>query len=88
MQRFDFDVFVGLDANLDADGHEVGNLRAAEIEARRTAGEIARDRLLKLQDAAPESIRVEVKNEHRQRVLTVTVSLRVEQVEPLPQVSM
>ena len=88
MQRFYFDVFVGPDANLDADGHEIGSLQAAEIAARRTAGEIARDRLLKLQDAAPESIRVEVKNEHRQRVLTVTVSLRVEQVEPLPQVSM
>ena len=53
MQRFYFDVFVGPDANLDADGHEIGSLQAAKIAARRTAGEIAQDRLLKLQDAAP-----------------------------------
>jgi hypothetical protein len=78
MQRFYFDVFVGPDANLDADDHEIGSLQATEIVARRTAGEIARDRLLKLQDAAPEGIWVEVKNEHRQHILTVTVSLRVE----------
>jgi hypothetical protein len=53
MQRFYFDVFIGPDASLDADGHEIGSLQAAEIAARRTAGVIARDRLLKLQDAAP-----------------------------------
>jgi hypothetical protein len=78
MQRFYFDVFIGSDANLDADGHEIGSLWAAEIAAKRTAGELARDQLLKLHDAAPESIRVEVKNEHRQHVLTVAVSLQID----------
>jgi hypothetical protein len=84
MQRFYFDIFIGPDANLDADGHEIGNLRAAEIAAKRTAGELARDQLLKLHDAAPKGIRVEVKNEHRQHVLTVTVSLQIDQVGLMP----
>jgi hypothetical protein len=30
-------------------------------------------------------VTVEVRNEHRQRVLTITVSMQVERVEPPPQ---
>ena len=87
MQRFYFDVFIGSDANLDADGHEIGSLRAAEIAAKRTAGELARDQLSKLHDAAPESIRVEVKNENRQQLLTVTVSLQIDHMGLMPHLS-
>jgi hypothetical protein len=84
MQRFYFDVFIGSNANLDVDGHEVGCLRAAEIAAKRTAGELARDQLSKLHDVTPESIRVEVKNEHRRHVLTVRVSLQIDHMGMMP----
>jgi hypothetical protein len=49
--------------------------------AAETAAEIGRE-LLPKSDAR--EITVEVRNEHRQRVLTVTASLEVHRVEPEP----
>ncbi len=36
-------------------------------------------------DAAEHEVTVEVRNEHRQRVLTIKVSMEVDRVEPQPQ---
>ncbi|MGO4523654.1 hypothetical protein AB4097_02185 [Microvirga sp. 2MCAF35] len=78
MPRFYLDLFLGSQSNLDEEGHEIGSLRAAEIEALRTAGELAKDRTFMMREADAEDIRIEVKDEHRQPVLTVTLSIRVD----------
>ncbi|EIM29451.1 hypothetical protein MicloDRAFT_00019290 [Microvirga lotononidis] len=78
MPRFYLDLFLGSQSNLDEEGHEIGSLRAVEIEALRTAGELARDRLFTMREANAEDIRVEVKDEHRRPILTVTISIRVD----------
>jgi hypothetical protein len=88
MPRLFFNLFMGSHCNLDAEGHEVVSLPAAELEARRSASEMARDRLLNLQSVTPEDIRVEVKDEHRRLVLTVEVSIRVERAGLSPPCSM
>jgi hypothetical protein len=84
MPRFYFDVTLGSVSHADEEGIEVDSLSEAEVEARRTVGEMAQDRLLTVPNAAPENIRVEVKDEHRQPVLTVTVSIQVEPVRLTP----
>ncbi|ANY80892.1 hypothetical protein BB934_23865 [Microvirga ossetica] len=81
MPRFYFDLLLGSHANRDEEGHSIDSLQAAEIEAMRTAGELARDRLLAMQEATPEDIQVTVRNEERQQVLTVTVSIRINRME-------
>ncbi|WP_457093797.1 DUF6894 family protein [Microvirga sp. P5_D2] len=85
MPRFYFDLFLGGFTNRDDVGHEIESLDLAEIEAKRSAGELTRDRLFQLQSAISENIRIEVKDEHRQLVLTMTVSIQVERAGlPLP----
>jgi len=84
MPRLFFNLFMGSHCNLDEEGHEVVSLPAAELEARRSASEMALDRLLNLQCATPENIRVEVKDEHRRLVSTVAVSIRVERAGLMP----
>ena len=88
MPRFYFDVSIGSASSHDEAGYEIDSLHAAEIEARRSAGELTRDRLLRAQSATSEDIRVEVKDEHRQHVLTVTVSIRVDHEAPTPPLRM
>ena len=78
MPRFYFDVSIGSASSHDEAGYEIDSLHAAEIEARRSAVELTRDRLVRSQSATSEDIRVEVKDEHRQPVLTVTVSIQVD----------
>ena len=78
MPRFYFDLSMGASTNRDEVGSEVDNLHMAEIDARRTAGELTRDRLLLWQGATSEDVRVEVKDEQRQPVFTVTVSVQIE----------
>jgi hypothetical protein len=85
MPRFYFDLLLGSYSNVDPEGHEIESLLAAEIEALRSAGELARDQLLKLQCPSAEDVRVEVRDEHRQLVLTVTVSIRVDRTERMLQ---
>ena len=80
MPRFYFDLSMGASTNRDEVGSEIDSRHMAEIDARRTAGELTRDRLFLWQGATSEDIRVEVKDEQRQPVLTVTVSIQVERV--------
>lgn len=81
MPRFYFDVREGVMFIPDEEGVEFDSLDAAEHEAARAAADIGRDRLPK---GDPREVIVEVLNEHRQQVVTVTVSMRVDRVEPSP----
>jgi hypothetical protein len=88
MPRFYFDLSLGALTNRDEVGYEIDSLHTAEIEALRTAGELTRDRLLKMQSATPDDIRIEVTDEQRQPVLTVTVSIQVERARLMPPLRM
>jgi hypothetical protein len=82
MPRFYFDVREGGHLAPDDEGTEFDSLEAAEHEAACAAAEIGRDRLPK---GDAREVTIEVRNEHRQRVLTVKVSMDVDRVEPPPQ---
>ncbi|WP_162815795.1 DUF6894 family protein [Microvirga aerophila] len=84
MPRFYFDFYLGSDSSRDEVGSEIGSHRTAEIAVMRTAADLTRDRLLKMQSAVPDDIRIEVRDEHRQPVLAVTVSIQVERAGPIP----
>jgi hypothetical protein len=81
MPRFYFDVREGTRFVPDAIGIEFDSLDAAERAAAETAAEIGRE-LLSKGDAR--EVTVEVRNEHRQRVLTATASLEIHRVDPEP----
>ncbi len=76
-----FDVRGGARFAHDEEGLEFDSLDAAEHEAACMAAEIGQDRLTTGDSRA---ITVEVRNEHRQRVLTIKVSMEVDRVEPPP----
>jgi hypothetical protein len=82
MPRFYFDSREGARFIPDEEGLEFDSLDAAEQEAATAAAEIGRDRL---PTGDSREITVEVRNEHRQRVLTVKVSMDIDRVEPPPQ---
>jgi hypothetical protein len=82
MPRFYFDVREGAIFIPDEEGLEFASLDAAEHEAACTAAEIGRDRL---PTGDAREVTVEVRHEHRQRVLTIKVSMEVDRVEPSPQ---
>ena len=82
MSRFYFDVRERASFIPDEEGLEFDSLDAAEQEAATAAAEIGRDRL---PQGDSREITVEVRNEHRQRVLTVKVSMDIDRVEPAPQ---
>jgi hypothetical protein len=65
----------------DNEGLEFDSFEAAEREAAEAAAEIGRDRLPK---GDARAVTVELKNEHHQRVLTVTVTLEIHRVDPEP----
>jgi hypothetical protein len=67
----------------DEEGTDLPDFEAAEREAAELAASIGRDRLPSSENRA---IIVEVKNQHRQRVMTVTVSLDIVRVKPRPRV--
>jgi hypothetical protein len=67
----------------DEEGMDLPDLHAAEREAAELAASIGRDRLPSSESRA---IIVEVRNEHRQRVMTVTASLDIVRVRPRPRV--
>jgi hypothetical protein len=79
MPRFHFDVRDGAGFVPDDEGMEFDGLDAAKHEAAEAAAEIGRDWLPKSDARA---VTVEVRNEHRQRVLSVTVTMQVERVDP------
>jgi hypothetical protein len=54
---------------------------AAERAAAEAAGEISRD-VLPRSDVR--EVTIEVKNEHRQRIMTVTVTMDIDRVTPVP----
>ena len=81
MPHFYFDVREGAQFIPDDEGLEFDTLDAAEYEAARTAAEIGRDRLPK---GGAREVTVELKNEHRQRVITGTVSMHLDRVDPSP----
>ena len=81
MPRFYFDVREGARFIPDEEGLELDSLDAAEVAAAEGAAEIGRDRLPK---GDTRDVTVEVRNEHGQRVLTVTVSMEIDRVDPSP----
>jgi hypothetical protein len=81
MPRYYFDIREGTKFIPDESGEEFDSLDGAEFMAARTGAEVGRG-ILPNRDAR--DITVEVRNEHRQRVLTVTLSMRIERVEPPP----
>ncbi|WP_048708283.1 DUF6894 family protein [Microvirga massiliensis] len=82
MPRYYFDVQEGERFAPDEDGVEFDDLDTAEYEAACTAAEIGRDRL---PTGEARDVTVEVRNEHRQRVLTIRVSMEVRRVNPPPE---
>jgi hypothetical protein len=82
MPRFYFDVREGARFIPDEEGIEFTSLDEAEREAATAAAEIGRDRLPK---GDARDVTVELKNEHRQRVLTVTVTMEIHRVDPAPE---
>ena len=82
MPRFYFDVREGAKFAPDHGGLEFDGLDAAERAAAELAAEIGRDRLPKGESRA---VIVELRDEHRQRILTVTVSMGIDRVDPPPQ---
>jgi hypothetical protein len=79
--RFDFDGREGATFIPDEEGLVFGGLDIAEHQAALTAAEMVRDRLPK---GDARDITVELKNEHCQRVLTVTVLMEIHWVDPEP----
>ena len=79
MPRFHFDVHDGPLFVPDEEGLELDGLDAAKREATEAVLEIGRDRL---KSEASRAVTIEVRDEHRQQVLTVTVSLEINQVDP------
>ena len=57
---------------------------AAERAAAELAADLGRDRLPK---GGARAVTVELRNEHRQRVLTIKVAMEVDRVEPRPEPS-
>jgi hypothetical protein len=81
MPCFYFDVRDGVSFTPDEVGREFDSLEAAERAAAKAAAEIGRDQL---PNGDARKVTVEVRNEHGQWVLTVTVTLEVQRVEPPP----
>jgi hypothetical protein len=81
MPQFYFDVREGDRFTPDDEGLEFPDLDTAEREAATTAAEIGRELLPK---GAARCVTVEVRNEHGQRVVTATVTLAVDRVDPEP----
>ncbi len=74
MPHFYFDVREGDSFTRDPEGLELESLDAAEYEAAKGVAEIGRDQLPK---GRCREVTVEVRDEHGERVLTVTVSMTV-----------
>ena len=82
MSRYYFDTREGQKFMLDEEGLEFDSVEAAEYEAACAATEMGRDHLPKGESRA---VTVDVRNEDRQRMLTVTVSIEIDRVEPAAQ---
>lgn len=81
MPRFYFDVREGRQFEVDEDGLEFPDLDRAEQEAIEAAASIGKDRLPR---GDTRDVTVEVRNERRQRVVTVRIELHIDRVHPEP----
>jgi hypothetical protein len=79
--RFYFDVREGTRFSPDDEGLEYPNVDTAERMAAEAAASIGRDVLPK---SDVRDVTVEVRNEHKQRIITVTVTMQTERVSPEP----
>ena len=82
MPRFHFDSREGSRFALDDEGLEFPDIDTAEHAAATAAAGIGRDLL---PDPEFRDITIEVRNEHRQRVCTVTLTMHIERVHPSPE---
>jgi hypothetical protein len=71
MPRFYFDVREGSSVVPDSEGLGFDGIEDAEMEAAVAAAEMGRD---ELPNGDAREVTIEVRNEHRQRVLTMSVS--------------
>jgi hypothetical protein len=81
MPQFYFDVREGSRFAPDEDGLPFPDIDAAERAAAEAAAAIGRD---VLPDPEFRDVTIEVRNEHKQRVVTVTVTMLIERVQPSP----
>jgi hypothetical protein len=81
MPSFYFDVREGDRFIPDDEGMKLPDLDAAEREAAEAAASIGRERLPKRE---ARDVTIEVRDEHKQRVCTVTVAMMIERVNPEP----
>jgi hypothetical protein len=81
MPRFYFDMREDGTFLCDEEGEEHPDLDAAERAACETAAELGRS---KLPSGETRKVIIEVRNERKQRVLTATVRLEVNRVDPPP----
>ena len=77
MPRFYFDMHEGSTCVRDETGLELSSVTAAEQEAARAAGEIARDLLA---DGDLQKICIELRDEHRSPLAAITVSVEVKRI--------
>jgi hypothetical protein len=82
--RFYFDVYDGTDLVPDDEGSALDSVDAAVQVATHSAAEIGTGRLVK---GDVSDVVIEVRNEHHQRVFTVTASMRIDRHDPQPQAS-
>jgi len=75
MAKFYFDVYLGFNFFPDEHGIDLETLDIVEEEATRRALEIARHQILK---AGISSVRIKVKNDRQQNLLTAAVSMTVD----------
>ncbi len=75
MPRYYFDILNGTHSVRDDDGTEFDGLDAAVHAAARSAAEIGTSRLAK---GNTSDVVIEVRDEHNQRVCTVTASVKIE----------
>ncbi len=74
MLHFYFGVTFRVASFCDDTGHELDGLENAAADAMASAGELARELLCK---GTPQDVRVDVRDECRQQVLSVAVSMKV-----------
>jgi hypothetical protein len=82
MARYYFDVVCGDGPTCDDRGHECSGLEKAQADAMRAAGELASEQLRK---GEFQDVRVDVRDEQRRPVLSVTVSTRVDRMNITPE---
>ena len=84
MARYYFNFYQGAELVRDGEGTELDSVDTAVQVATHSAAEIGTGRLAK---GDVSDVVIEVRNEHNQRVFTVTASMRIDWHDPQPQPS-